>query len=93
MGTTGSKSRTTRVPNAYASVGAVVQANGSLPVYRCNGCGAEVVWAESKRTGRKYLVSVSYGQNRNRYYRGDNVHPRDCRERLESSERAWVDVR
>ena len=66
--------KTSRVPGAFASVGAVAQTEGSLPVYRHNACGDEVVWATSKRTGRKYLVSVSYGYHGQRFYVGRNVH-------------------
>ncbi len=70
-------SRTSR-GKGYAGEGGVRQHGGSLPVYVCNTCGSEVVWAESKRTGRKYLVNVSYGQKGQRFYMGHNVHPSDC---------------
>lgn len=48
--------RTSRVPNEFASAGAVNQ-EGNLPLYTCNKCHAKVVWATSKKTGRKYLVT------------------------------------
>lgn len=61
----------------FAGVGAVRQSSGSLPIYICNECGADVVWAESKRTGRKYLVTVSVGYKGQRFYVGANVHSDD----------------
>lgn len=64
----------------YATVGAVRQSGGSLPVYCCNTCNQEVVWATSQRTGRKYLCNVSYGYHHNRYYIGADLH--DCQKRL-----------
>ena len=72
--------RTTRIPNTHASAGAVRQSSGTLPVYRCNTCHGEVVWAESKRTGRRYLANVSRGYHDQRYYVGADVH--DCAPRL-----------
>lgn len=71
--------RTHRSPDkGYASTGAVRQHAGSLPVYICNTCGREVVWVESKRTGKPYLVTVTRGYLDQRFYMGHNVHPRDC---------------
>jgi hypothetical protein len=70
--------RTQRIPDTFAGQGAVRQHGGSLPVYRCNACGREVVWCESKRTGRHYLVNVSRGYMDQRFYVGSNVHPRNC---------------
>ena len=72
--------RTTRVPDVFVGQGAVAQNGGSLPLYRCNTCLAEVVWATSKRTGRKYLANVSRGHLDQRYYIGANVHR--CADRL-----------
>lgn len=66
-----------RQVNVYAGQGAVRQAGGSLKVYVCNACHSEVVWAESKRTGRKYLVNVSRGYMDQRFYIGSNVHKCD----------------
>ena len=68
----------TRRGEGFASAGAVRQHGGSLPVYVCNACGDEVVWAESKRTGRKYLVTVRTGYHGQRFYVGSDLHPRDC---------------
>lgn len=68
----------------FASEGAVRQNGGSLPIYVCNECGADVVWATSKRTGRKYLANISHGYNGARFYIGANVHqddPTDARTR------------
>lgn len=60
----------------YASPGAVNQHGGDLPVYVCNTCQRDVAWAESRRTGRKYLVNVSRGYLDQRFYRGNDTH--DC---------------
>jgi hypothetical protein len=69
------KDRSTgRLDFVYAGQGAVRQTAGTLKVYVCNACGTEVVWAESKRTGRRYLVNVSKGYLGQRYYVGANVH-------------------
>lgn len=65
--------RTTR-GEGYAGPGAVKGQGAALPVYFCNRCKREVVWAESKRTGRKYLVTVSAGRAGQRFYIGSNVH-------------------
>ncbi len=64
----------TRRGSGFASPGAVKAQGETLPVYICNGCQSEVVWAESKRTGRRYLVSVSTGRSGQRYFIGANVH-------------------
>jgi hypothetical protein len=75
-------SRTTAIiengHNVYASTGAVGQHGGKLKIMECNECHRQVVWVESKRTGRFYLCNVreSNGDLRWRYYRGDDVH--DC---------------
>lgn len=57
----------------YVSDGAVAQ-DGVLKLMQCNACGAEVVWATSGRTGRKYLVNVSRGYNDQRFYMKRNAH-------------------
>ncbi len=75
MNTNAAAPRTTRdFDGAFATGGAVRQSGGSLPIYTCNACQGEVVWATSTRTGRKYLVNVSRGYNGNRFYIGSNVH-------------------
>ena len=66
--------------HGFVSPGAVAQHGGKLPAYVCNTCHAEVVWVESKRTGKHYLVDVSYGQSQNRFYIGRNFH--DCEKKL-----------
>lgn len=72
MTTTG---RTHRSPDGiWATGGAVNQHDGKLPIYVCNACGMDVVWATSKRTGRKYLVNISHGANGFRFYIGANIH-------------------
>ena len=73
---------TTRVPDAYASQGAVRQNGGSLPIYRCGDCGADVVWVTSARTGREYLANVFSGYHRQRYYIGASLHGKECAERV-----------
>ncbi len=70
--------RTHRSPeNVWIGTGAVRQHDGKLPLYVCNTCGNDVVWVESKTTGRKYLANVSHGQNGHRFYIGANVHKCD----------------
>lgn len=84
--------RTHRSPdNTFAGVGAVHQTGGSLPIYICNECGRDVVWAESKRTGRKYLANVSRGYLGQRFYIAANVH--DCKrpDEAQNLERMLVD--
>jgi hypothetical protein len=72
--------KTRRSPDgAFASVGAVRQSGGSLPIYICNGCGDEVVWATSQRTGRKYLARVHHGYLGQRFYVAASLH--DCAKR------------
>jgi hypothetical protein len=73
--TAAAQPRTRRSPDqGFASVGAVRQNAGGLPVYICNACESEVVWATSKRTGRKYMAKVSRGHMQQRYYIGARVH-------------------
>ena len=62
----------TRRGQGYAGPG---RATGpDLPIYICNTCHADVVWAESQRTGRKYLVTVSRKRSGNQYYMANNLH-------------------
>jgi hypothetical protein len=61
----------------YAGPGAVRQHEGKLPIYVCNDCGREVVWATSAKTGRKYLANISHGAQGARFYIGANVHECD----------------
>jgi hypothetical protein len=74
--------RTTRVPHRFVSPGGVRQTGGDLPLYVCNDCGREVVWAESRRTGRRYLANVvtSFRSGRS-YYVGAVVHEHDPNDR------------
>lgn len=59
----------------YASPGAQAhQRGGLLAITRCRSCGAEIVFATSKRTGKRYPVSVSHGYKGQRFYMGHNVH-------------------
>jgi hypothetical protein len=86
--TTTTGPRTRRSPDGgFASVGAVHQTAGSLPVYICNACGREVVWAESKRTGRKYLANVSRGYHDQRFYIGARVHDAESCQRRQDEDR------
>jgi hypothetical protein len=83
----------TRRGTGYATTGAVRQTSGDLPVYICNACSAEVVWATSKRTGRKYLVNVSHGFHGQRFYVGADVHT--CQPEPTDDEKAdqvWRDM-
>lgn len=74
MSTTDRKPRTRRNERGtFASEGAVRQ-QGSKPIYDCTTCGREVVWLESKKTGRKYLVNVSQGSSGMRYYVSSDFH-------------------
>jgi len=67
--------RTRRSPdNGYASTRAVAQNGGKLPIYICNACNKDVVWCESKRTGKKYLVTVRRGHLDQRFYIGSQIH-------------------
>jgi hypothetical protein len=67
--------RTRRSPDGiYATPGAVRQHGGSLPIYICTTCQADVVWCESTRTGRRYLVTVRRGYNNQRFYVGNDIH-------------------
>lgn len=77
--------RTTRKPNEFAGPGANAQ-EGTLPLYRCNTCGADVVWATSARTGRKYLADVKTGQAGQRYYVKASAHECDNPARREARE-------
>lgn len=45
----------------YVGDGAVAQ-QGPKKLYTCNTCGRDVVWLESKRTGKVYLASVYRGE-------------------------------
>lgn len=67
--------RTTRVPDQFANGGAVHQ-EGSLPIYQCNTCLGQVVWATSSKTGRKYLANIRTGYLDQRFYNKRDYH--DC---------------
>jgi hypothetical protein len=60
----------------FAGDGAVAQ-QGPKPIYDCTTCGREVVWLESKKTGRHYLVNVSKGASGTRYYVSADLHKCD----------------
>jgi hypothetical protein len=87
--TAAAQPRTRRAPdNGFASVGAVRQVGGTLPVYVCNACDTEVVWATSKRTGRKFLAQVSRGYMQQRYYVAASVHTDErCQRRQDEHQR------
>jgi hypothetical protein len=58
----------------FASSGAVSQ-EGKLPVAYCRHCGTEVVWVESRKTGKKYPVNVHHFHDSDAlYYRKDHLH-------------------
>jgi hypothetical protein len=72
--------KTTRVPGRFVGPGGVRQHGGTLALYRCNTCGDDVVWAESRRTGQKYLANVSGNSaTGSRYYIAASLH--DCGKR------------
>jgi hypothetical protein len=77
MNTTPRTIKATGARGGFASEGAVRQNGGSLPIYICSECGADVVWVESKRTGRKYLANISRAYNGGRFYIGANIHQDD----------------
>lgn len=58
----------------YISDGAVKQ-QGPKKLYMCNECHRDVVWLESKRTGKMYLADV-YSGDVVRYYISK---PHQCR--------------
>lgn len=59
----------------YATPGAVrAQVGGDLPIYVCNTCDEQVVWATSARTGGRYLVDVTRGYRGQAFYRGTDLH-------------------
>lgn len=60
--------RTRRNPDGMYIDGGAVAQDGKLPAYLCNTCGADVVWATSNRTGRKYLANVYRNRNGARFY-------------------------
>ena len=62
----------------YVGEGAVRQ-QGAKKLYTCNACGRDVVWLESKRTGKVYLASVYSGEV-SRYYVS---RPHECKPRYE----------
>lgn len=64
----------TRRGSGFAGPGSVGAQGAPLPIYICSLCSRDVVWVESKRTGRHYLVTVSTGRAGQRYYIGANVH-------------------
>lgn len=70
------KPRTRRNERGTYATGGAVNQDGDLPIYDCTTCGNEVVWATSNRTGRRYLVNVSRGEQGRRFYMKHNVH--DC---------------
>lgn len=60
----------------YVGDGAVRQ-QGPKKLYECNTCGRDVVWLESKRTGKVYLAGVWAGEA-SRYYVSK---PHECKPR------------
>jgi len=65
----------------YASSGAVNQNGGTLPIRKCKTCGHEIVWCESRKTGKSYPVDVRYSRSgRAPYYMGNDIHK--CRDEV-----------
>lgn len=50
---------------------------GKLRLARCKYCGTDIVWATSRRTGRKYPASVWTGQGGARFYVKASPHKCD----------------
>lgn len=73
---------------AYATGGAVNQ-QGHRPVRACGTCGREVVWLESKKTGRRYLANVSRGYLDQRFYVGRDIHR--CQDQIERDRLAQIE--
>jgi len=66
---------TTTNTTRYASSGAVNQNGGTLPIRKCKTCGHEIVWCESRKTGKSYPVDVRYSRSgRAPYYMGNDIH-------------------
>ena len=63
----------TNTTTVWASDGAVNQ-GGSKQVKLCNKCNAEIVFCQSKKSGKWYPVNVSRGYHDQRFYMGHNVH-------------------
>lgn len=63
--TTTSQPRTRSYRDQYGNTatvsGGAQRQDGPLTRMICNGCGHDVVWATSSRTGGKYLVDVLHG--------------------------------
>jgi len=74
--TTQRPARTRRDPDRGSVSEGVQRQDGTLPLYLCNTCGRRVVWATSRRTGRKYLVNVSTGAGGSDFYAKADLH--DC---------------
>lgn len=52
--------------------------DGALPVHQCLACESEVVWAESRRTGKRYLCDVYRGYMDQRFYVKASAHFATC---------------
>jgi len=61
----------------YATGGAVRQ-DGPLAISLCKTCGREIVFATSKRTGKKYPVCVQYGRRNQPIYAKHDIHKCDA---------------
>lgn len=57
----------------YAGDGAVAQ-DGKLAMYTCACNGQTVVWATSRKTGKKYLVNTTRGAAGQRFYMKNMIH-------------------
>jgi len=70
---------------SYASDGAVAQ-GGSLKMKRCGACGGEVVFVQSKKSGKWYLADCFRKYNGGYYYVKASPHFKTCAERQERQE-------
>lgn len=60
------------------STGAVRgHSGGDTNLYLCNTCHGDVVWATSKRTGRKYLCNARSAYNGSWFFMGNDLHKCD----------------
>jgi hypothetical protein len=69
----------------YAREGAIRQ-DGPLPITACKSCGCPIVWATSRKNGKRYPVSVAGWEDV--YYVKSNLHSREvCTRNQEVSAR------
>ncbi len=76
----------------FAGPGANSQ-DGRLAVHQCLACESEVVWATSRRTGKRYLCDVGRGYMDQRFYVKASAHFATCEQtRSERADRLRADA-